>query len=192
MKNRLLIDIDDVSAMFRYRFMQLVNEIHGTNLRYENCQGYWEVSKAMGLTERQAAPVWRAVNSNGFAQTLEPMPGVQEAVERLAQHYEVMFVTKPLRSSPTWVYDRTHWVKKHFGVALSKNIHSTGAKYAVDGNVLIEDTPSHAVAWLADRIEHSRRNCYAVLYAWPYNEDQGQHSFPRFPDWPAITNHIGY
>ena len=184
---RVLIDVDDVAAQFRRGYLDTVMRIHGINIDMSTTLSSWDIDHTLQLTRQQLNAVWREINSPGWAQTLEPMPGVLEAVVNLSSRYEVMFVTKPLKSSDTWQSDRRKWVRKWFGPAMSENVVQTGKKYAVDGNWLIEDKPEHAEQWIADRMEHSRRRCQAILYAWPYNADS---KFTRLPDWPSIVNYI--
>lgn len=186
-KQRVLIDVDDVAAQFRRGYLDTVFRLHGVRIAMDTTLKTWDIDHTLQLTQPQLNAVWREINSPGWAQRLEPMPGAVAAIEALASRHEVMFVTKPLRSSDTWESDRRKWVRKHFGVHLSECVHQTGKKYAVDGNWLIEDKPEHAEQWIADRMEHSRRRCQAILYAWPYNASS---KFTRLPDWPSIVQYI--
>lgn len=187
-EDRVLIDIDDTAGQFRLGYLDTVFNLHGVKIDLASCLSTWDIDNTLQLTQWQINAVWKAINSPGWNQQLLPMPGAVEAIDRLARKHEVMFVSKPLKSSATWESDRRKWVRKYFGVKLSNSLHQTGQKHAVDGNWFIEDKPEYAEAWTADRQKYSRRRSQAILYAWPYNESS---TLLRLPNWRAIVDYIG-
>lgn len=189
---RVLIDVDDVTGQFRRAAIELANQMFGLNVDISQCVA-WNVEEMFPtLTEDQIVQLWEKICGPGWGQTLLPMPGAVEAIDRIARKYQVAFVTKPLKLSPTWCYDRRLWIAKYFGEVLANSVHNTSMKYAVDGNYLIEDTISHLVEWLRDRKEHSRRDFKAIIYAWPYNEAHPIETqyHVRLPDWPSIEDYL--
>ena len=185
-KKRILIDIDDVCAQFRLAYLQTLFFLFGIKCDVKDAMAIYDIDKMFDLAPKQHAQLWKTINGPGWAGTLEPMPGAVKHIKELARYFEVSFVSKNLKTSPTWVYDRTLWLKKHFGQELADNYHATGQKYAVDANWLIEDRVDHVEKWLADRKEHSKRNFKALLFAWPYNENAPE-GVERLPDWDAIA-----
>lgn len=197
---RVLIDVDDVTGQFRLAAIQLANRMFNLDVRLATCTA-WNINEMFPmLSKRQLDYLWEAIESPGWAQEMLPMHGAVAGILRIAAKYEVAFVTKPLKSSMTWGYDRRMWIAKYFGEDLAENLNSTGMKYAVDGDYLIEDTLTHVAEWLADRNQHSKRTFKAIIYAWPYNEiDTPERQrlvhlmdrCVRLPDWYSIVNYLG-
>lgn len=185
-KKRVLIDIDDVCAQFRLGYLRTLYALFGIQCNVEDAMALYDIDKMFDLTPEQHALLWKTINGPGWCGHLEPMPGAVEHIKELARYYEVSFVSKNLKTSPTWVYDRTRWLKRHFGQELADNYHATGQKYAVDANWLVEDRVDHVEKWLEDRRLHSKRNYQALLFAWPYNENAPE-GVLRLPDWDAIA-----
>jgi 5'(3')-deoxyribonucleotidase len=196
---RVLIDVDDVCAQFRAAYVALANQYYqesAVNPKFwsvEDTHSAWDVESAMGLTPAEQAAIWQQVNTSSFAAQLEPVTGSVQAIKRIAKRYEVGFVTKPLKSSPTWTYDRKKWLKKHFG-QLGENVVSTALKGWVDGDYLIEDRLPMAQQWVEQRLlrGHPRITPIGIIYAWPYNElPEVYHNLVRFSDWESILDYLG-
>lgn len=192
MMAEILIDIDDVSAQFRRSYIESINHVLGREFLYENTPFTdWDIDKSFQFTNYERARLWKYINSLGWAQRLELMPGAGDAIEALASRHEVVFVSKPLKTSATWVNDRYKWVRKHFGVTLATEMISTAAKYRVDGDFLIEDRVGHATEWMRVRTLRSpHRRHQPILYAWPYNDVPEAANIPRLPDWKTIVEWI--
>jgi 5'(3')-deoxyribonucleotidase len=190
---RVLIDVDDVAGQFRRAAIEVANRLFNLDVHLEDCIA-WNIEEMFPtLSPAQITCLWEVIESPGWAQKMRPMEGAVSSIARIAAKYEVAFVTKPLKSSPTWGYDRRKWVAMHFGESLAENLHSTGMKYAVDGDYLIEDTLSHLAEWLIDRKQHSKRTFKGILYAWPYNEVHTLETryHVRLPDWYSIVSYLG-
>lgn len=185
----LLIDVDDVTAQFRRKFVDMANNILGTEISFESSLHCYEIEKGMNLTKAQNSKVWVEVNKKGFASSLDLMPGAGDAVENLSKKYEVMFLTSPLKSSDTWVSDRRRWMRKHFGRVLEDSIITTKSKFAVDGDYFIDDRPEMINKWTSERLRRcgSHSTPKPMLYAWPYNEGTPA---PRFRSWEDITKDL--
>lgn len=190
---RVLIDLDDTTCQFRQGYIDLVNELFGTQHTLAEISMDYYCDLAIKLTKAQQSQVWQAINKRGWSQSLQPMPGAVEAIQRLKSRYEVAFLTKQSLSSETWNYDRYRWVKKWFGAELAENIHFTRKKHAVCGDYLIEDHVENCKAWLVDRQLRSKHPARVILYAWPYNEyhDICSTKASRLPDWPSIVKAFG-
>lgn len=72
--------------------------------------------------------------------------GAQEAVSELEELGRVIIVTSPPTDSPTWVWQRTHWLKKNFGIR-QFNISYTRDKSLVPGRFLIDDASNNLHDW---------------------------------------------
>lgn len=185
------IDVDDVTAKFRQRIVDVANELFGWDKQLEDCTSTFEVEKAMNLTKTQNAKLWVEVNKRGYAQTLDVMEGAAAAIDALARRHNVYFVTSPLKSSETWVHDRTKWIRRHFGQTLSNSIIYTKRKHMVDVDVLIDDNVEILKKWADKRLERSdgQREIYPVVYHWPYNA--GAFHLRRYVSWRIIGGAFG-
>jgi 5'(3')-deoxyribonucleotidase len=86
-------------------------------------------------------------------------------MRELNQLGAVYVVTSPWWPSPTWMYERTNWLRRHFGVTPEWVVH-TSAKKLVHGRVFIDDNYAHLVDWrTANPIDHE----LALLVDAPYN-----------------------
>lgn len=144
---RFLCDVDDVLANYVQGFVAAVLATGVRDIKMDHPFDDWDLSKSLGLTEEEDNKVYSLINMPGFATRLNPMPGAVEAVKKIAQIADVLFVTSPLKSSPTWAFDRTAWLQKHFGTEQGNKVASTGEKYAVSGDFLLDDKPEHCAEW---------------------------------------------
>lgn len=189
----IVIDVDDVVAQFRRKFVDVANNVLGTDMRLEDCMDVYECEVAMQLTPAQNSRVWIEVNKKGFAADIEPMPGAVEAIEKLASRYDISFLTSPLKSSPTWVSDRRKWVRKHFGPTLADSIITTKTKFKVDADIFIDDRPEMIDAWWKHRVQRGGhlRMYHPIIFAWPYNAEYAEKAeVPSFHQWHEITEYL--
>jgi len=144
---RVLLDVDDVVCDFRGRAWSVAKELFSRDLPEPSEHGVWDVAASMALTKEETAELWEVLGMPGMAQCLEPLPGALEAVPKLEALAEVVFVTAPFDESPTWVFDRTCWLRKLFGRTVAERTVFTHNKKAVCGRVLVDDKVEHLVQW---------------------------------------------
>lgn len=80
----------------------------------------------------------------GFYRNLEPYPEAVRAIQRLQnQGHHVYFCTHPL--STTYMdlnmHEKTAWVQRYFGYAMTKNIIFSSRKWEIPGAFLVDDNP---------------------------------------------------
>lgn len=97
----------------------------------------WDVLEAWGLQHRQEELDAHFAVA-GTCEGLDVMPGAVEFVDRLRQSFDVHVVTSPYGAVPTWTYERTNWLKKHFGFR-SRDIFFCKQKHRVHGDALVDD-----------------------------------------------------
>lgn len=105
------------------------------------------------------------VSDPGFCDELKVQPGAQQAVAALSDLADVYAVTSPWDSSPTWMYERHHWLVRHFKIPRARILH-TQTKHLVRGHVFLDDKPSHVEAWAA-----AWPDAHALLFDMPHNRD---------------------
>lgn len=146
---RFLCDVDDVLANYKEGFISVVNITGVRKLKPDHRFTEWDLSKSLGLNEEEDNKVYSLINMPGFASMLNPCPGAVEGVQAIMEVADVQFVTSPLKTSPTWAYDRMVWLQKYFGEEQGVKITSTHEKYMVDGDFLCDDKPEHCTQWQA-------------------------------------------
>lgn len=132
-----LIDVDEVLADFSGGVQKLVDAPLNTT--------EWDFFGGMDPDVRESA--MRLIDAPGFCRDLDVLPGAQEGVERLRSlGCEIVAVTSPWKTSPTWCHERAAWLEKHFGI---KDVIHTDRKFLVQGNFFLDDRPTHVVRWAA-------------------------------------------
>lgn len=191
MRKTVGIDVDDVSAHFRRRMVDITNEVCKLDLTFADCGGHYNFEVALKLTKEQEDLVWPIVRSRGFCSTLEVVEGAGEAIESLSKKYEVVFITKPFKASETWVYDRYHWILKHFGKTLADSAVFTASKHLVDVDYFIDDRVDTVDSWFRHRMARNSLINLPVsfLYPWPYNAGYDGPAI-RASSWESITRLI--
>lgn len=168
-KPRFLCDVDDVLANYKQGFIAAVNYSGVRQLKPDHVFTEWDLSKSLGLTKEEDDEVYSIINLPEFAFNLVPFPGAVEGVRAIMKVADVQFVTSPLKTSPTWAYDRMRWLQKYFGEEQGVKITSTHEKFMVDGDFLCDDNPEHCVAWQA---QHPTGT--ALLWLTPQNLHMAQ------------------
>lgn len=169
MKKILLLDVDGVLGNWTQALLDTVYSLTGHTYS-ENDVIQWD---APGLFEQkyQHIPEFRKqlnglLDHPGWTYSIEPYPGVQEAVEALKSKADIFYVTSPSFSCKSWVHERMEWLKDHFG-ANKEQIIFTASKYLVFGDVFVDDKPEHIHSWNKFK-NHSGQ---AFLLNRPYNQD---------------------
>jgi len=139
---RILLDADEVLYDFQTPALQLISEVLGRQVQPSDFVE-WDIFAC--LTARQRQTVFDAIGQPGFCTALKPHPAAQQAVTQLQQYAEVFVVTSPFHS-PTWVHERQASLRRDFGFLKGHVVH-TSAKYVVQGDVLVDDNPSHVLKW---------------------------------------------
>lgn len=156
----ILVDVDGPCADIVQGFLNEVYTVTGRVYTRADVTT-WEVTEALALREAEAKAVWRKVSAPGWCQSLRPDPSAIVAIRELAKKHEIVFVTSPMKTSPTWCYDRALWLHRNFGTF---PIVFTEQKHLVRGDLLIDDKPSTVRQFLA-----AGRG--AVLFDAPWNRE---------------------
>lgn len=143
---RILLDVDGVLADFIGPVVTWANSLRRAggppHTREQITQ--FDMLKAWGI-----AHMWgeldRHVVKPGFCEALEPVPGAREFVAALSRTAEVVIVTSPWKTSPTWCFERRNWLEKCMG--WTGEVMFTKRKDLVRGDVLIDDAAEHTDAF---------------------------------------------
>lgn len=169
---RLLLDVDGVVADFVGAAAREYE--HVTRLKPPPCT-------TCKVFDSWLCHSWerRAIESRiaklGWAQEIKPYPDAKEGVARLLLRHDIAWVTSPYAPSPTWAWDRTQWLRKHFPKEIP--IVSTADKYLIEG-VLVADK-------IANIEQHEYADKQALLWDRPWNQDFHYHSI-RVRGWDDL------
>lgn len=132
---------------------------------------HWELAESFSAEELRAS--LEIMGSPGFCHSLEWYAGAREFLVSLADLGEVHALTAPFRNGPSWMHERMGWLS---GAVASDRVHFVSGKYKhmVRGDVLIEDHPGNAAAWLD---EHPRGT--AILIDRPWNSPSAKEYWPH-------------
>lgn len=182
---KYLIDVDGVVAnLLKYTLECLKKDIDLPAPEPEEVEilDFFR-SEDSPLNEIQRRYVRSLMGAPGTALQFELLPGAQEAINKIVDHYhEVVWVTAPYYNSRTWPSDRMSWLHKNFPNVPRDNIIITHNKYHVPGDIFIDDNPHKVLAW---KKHNSGR---ALLFDQPYNRSFT--NLERF-DWSMLDDLLG-
>jgi 5'(3')-deoxyribonucleotidase len=159
---RILLDVDGVLADFVSSYLELVYQETGNRHTHEQVTQF-DMKRALGLTDIDAAHVAAQIQREGFCSAIEPLPGAVDAVRRLQAISDVYIITSPWNSCPTWTHEREKWLANHFAIPHAHVLHGS-AKHLVVGDVLVDDRWDTCVKW---RDEHPSKT--VVMWESPWN-----------------------
>lgn len=189
----LAIDVDGVCAEFHPAYTKTASIVLNKEFYGPIYGDSWHIEETLGLTPDEADKVWGTVNAPDYAASLASVEHAKEVIHRLAARHQVVFVTSPLKTSPTWHFDRRKWLTENYGDVVHHYI-STSSKFFVDADILIEDHTGHANDWLEQRQSRGNHDAFAIIYARPYNTEGLKMKFndrtKRLDGWLAIEEFI--
>lgn len=142
-KHRVAIDVDGVVANFTDLFLNAIRTATNRDIPKDWKPPKWDIEEALGLTKAERVATSKLISAAGVASYIAPYPGAVEGIKKLTKIADVFFVTSPLKSSPTWCYDRVVWLTKYFGEELADRVDFTWHKYAFAADILVDDKPSN-------------------------------------------------
>lgn len=144
-KPRVLFDIDSVVANLVQMFISAIEAAGIRQLPKDWRPLQFDVAKDLGLSKDEEARMYDMLKLPGVASMVPPYPGAVEGVKKVARIADAFFVTSPMPGSQTWTYDRSKWLIEKFGEALGSRWIYTEYKYAVYGDILVDDKPEHCL-----------------------------------------------
>jgi 5'(3')-deoxyribonucleotidase len=104
--------------------------------------------KSLGICKRLEGRFWSGVAFEMHASRLAPFDGAREFVAELQSRHAVRALTAT--SNAAWTGQRAEWLERCVGITPRHQIICGKAeKPYVQGDVLVEDAPHNADAWLA-------------------------------------------
>lgn len=132
---------------------------------------HWDLKAS--LSQEEIALLDEIVGEPGFCFDLPWVSGARGLVAFLrASAHEVLCVTSPW-PSPTWMAERLDWLAPTFAAEDVLFVPSK-RKFLVEGDILIEDHPAIACAWL-----DAHPDGYAILVDRPWNSPRAKEFWPH-------------
>jgi 5'-nucleotidase len=135
MKKRICVDQDDVLADTHGKLVQWY--LASDKPRYQLAE-LQEKSFHELLSEDERTAVYQAIHQPGFFADIPVMPGAQEAIGQLQEHYEI-FVATAAMEFPNSFREKYDWLHEHFPNIHWRNIIFLGDKSILGADYLIDD-----------------------------------------------------
>jgi 5'(3')-deoxyribonucleotidase len=148
-KPTVLIDSDGVLSDFIGSYLTVVHAVTGRLYQRDDIVGT-DAAASLGLTPAEKTSVAADVKAMGFCLGLAVCPGAQDGVARLREIAEVHVLTSPW-TGRHWAGERLVWLEKHFGFK-QHDVTQTSRKWAVAGDVFVDDRTKHIDEWLGAHI----------------------------------------
>lgn len=134
-KLTILIDMDDTIENLLECWVNELNRVYGTNVKYDEVFA-WDMSEVFPtLTKTE---IYAPLHNSNFWSKIQPLPGSVEYVKRLIDDgHNVYIVTT---SHYTDIKNKIENVlTKHFPFISWKNVIITSRKQLINGDILIDD-----------------------------------------------------
>lgn len=109
-------------------------------------------------------------NAPGVFALMDPIPGAIEAINRLADNFDVYILSTAPWNNPSAWSDKLNWIKMHLGGQFEKKLILSHHKELLCGDYLVDDWDKHGTS-----------------------EFQGewiQYGSQQFPDWDAVEKYL--
>lgn len=161
---RLLLDCDGVICDFVGAVMATVEDINGKKVQREDLI-HWDFFPLLPLSVDERALLHSKLRAPGFCDSLKVLPGAELGIANLKKMgVEVVYVTTPYITSPTWCHERANWLVSNGFADSQKEVVHTGWKRVVAGDVLVDDNPENVADW-----EKHNPAGTGIIWRAPYN-----------------------
>lgn len=172
----ILIDMDGVLANIHNKWLDMINNHHGTSYRYKDITS-WDIHLCLNLPES----VYKFIDVPGFFEEAKPIEDSQKVLESLWQRYPCRIVSAASYSNNA-VIEKVRWLKKYYPFIKNKEIIFTKDKSVIAGHYLIDD----------GHINLRDFPGVSVVFDQPWNQDfiiDPPKSF-RVRGWKEINKHF--
>jgi 5'(3')-deoxyribonucleotidase len=171
------LDCDGLLSDWLGGCLDAIFEVTGKRYQRQEVRG-WSPWMQFKLSPDQTTQVFEILNTPGFCESLEVLPGAKKGYDALVKVADVIVVTSPWLSAPTWPFERLKWLSTHFGIGPEKLIH-TSAKEFVSADFFVDDHKPNVQRWL------ERNNGIGLL--WDCSHNQGS-DLPRVRSWDELVS----
>lgn len=190
-RKTVLLDCDGPLSDFTGAYLDAFREVTGRKATHDDVDR-WAIHECAFFVEEQQRfdgqlrkIVDRKVIEEGFCARIKPHAAALDAVARLVEVADVYVVTSPWDSSPTWMYERLHWVANHFPGIGRRRVIQTAQKHLIRGDILVDDKPSHVEEW-----QRAWPQGLGLLFDMHHNRGDQGIGLAR-TGWPFVLKHCG-
>lgn len=166
---RIAIDMDEVIADFVLKQLKLYYRDFNERLTVADLRG----TKLRHLRPQHQAEILRYLADPGYFRDLAVMPGSQEVIRELSEHFEI-FITTAAMEVPTSFTAKYEWLREHFPFLSDMNFVFCGDKSIIRADFLIDDNVQH----------FKRFTGQGLLFTSPHNIFET--GFVRVNDWQEV------
>lgn len=185
---RLCIDIDNVLAQTDEVVRRLIRQYSAQRvaLEYQDVVrfDYWACQDSQGrcISREEWQDIHQIFSRPENILSIEPYPGVQDALRRLGEKYDLLLATSRLPSARK---DTIDWLEQHNFPSHSLCFLNHGQKHVSLGkfDAAIEDDREQAHAF-------ARSGTPTLLLAHPWNLVADSPRVKRVPDWPSVVDEL--
>jgi 5'-nucleotidase len=166
-KQRIVIDMDDVMAATARKFIKLYNEKNQANLQESDFEGkkFYEVVSPESYRE-----IHKKVYEIGFFRDIEVMSDAVEVVKKLNDKYEV-FIVSAANEFPNSLKEKIDWLAEHFSFISWRNIVFCGDKSIVSADIMIDDHEKNLSTFkgrklMFDAVHNQQIHDYERVRSW--------------------------
>lgn len=159
--------MDGVLADVYHRFFELHKDDFGKQLT---------VKDIVGLKEAEAFPnqlMW--VNTAGFFRSIPVMPGSQQSLRRLNDHFDVVVVSMATEF-PKSLTDKQLWLMEHYPFISWKQIVFCGCKDIIKADIMIDDHLKNLDNFTGE----------TIMFTQPHNMNVSSSKHRRVNSWAEI------
>ncbi len=180
MKPLVALDCDGILSHFTATTVDIIYEVTGKRFHWREVT-QWNPWLQFGLSPEETQAVFEFIATPGVCESMEVLPGAQEGYDQLVKVADIVVVTSPWLSAPSWTFERMKWLSTHFGIGPEKLIH-TSAKEYVSADFFVDDNANNVRRW------NERNAGIGLLWTQPYNATIGD--LPRLNGWEELVQLI--
>ncbi|MFN7687683.1 MAG: 5' nucleotidase, NT5C type [Sphingobacteriales bacterium] len=171
MKERVIIDMDEVMADTMGKMVGWYEAVYGVKVNYSVMRdGSWLV----GFPEEHRTMIRERLHGPGFFRDVPLMDGSQEVLREMNERYEV-FIVSAAMEFPNSLKDKLEWLLEHYPFLNWRQLVLCGDKRMINGDHMIDDHVRN--------LKHFSGKKY--LYTSFHNVDVTE--YVRVNDWTEIA-----
>jgi 5'(3')-deoxyribonucleotidase len=169
MKPIFLVDCDNVLADTSSEVIKRINSKLGTDFAKADLKK-WDIAESLHIDHALVCEIFA---SDSFCKNLKIMPNAKKGINLLRRLGEVICVTSPWYTSPSWMFDRHAWLREKLNFQASEIIQAS-SKHLIRGDILIDDCTKNIDNFPAK----------GILFSAPYNGELNAF------DWDQIISYF--
>jgi len=176
-KKRLGVDVDDTAISLVTSWLDIFNFYTQNDIKYEDIKS-WNIESY--IPEEHRKYFWSILSSEELWETIQPLPDSQMYIKKLADEYDLYFITATHWTNATMKGDMLNRLFPF--IDTYKKLIITSNKQMIDIDLLIDDAEHNLIGGTYNKL----------LFTQPWNEDFNckEHGIVRAYDWKGIYDAV--